>query len=269
MNMDAVPAETRVNPFGRPRFFPGGPEAVLIIHGFTGRTSEMVYLATELNNHGYTVSVPRLPGHGTNGRDFLQSDGDQWLRHAVDTYLDLRAEYERVYVVGLSMGGVIASIIAARFGPDAVALCAPALLLRRRNIVLTPLVGAFVARWRIPYEPDSDDPVEQELQREYYAYQWVRPASELYRLMRRARRELQRITAPTLTVISERDGMVPPKVADYVETHVGTSTVKRLHLTESDHIVVNDVDRETVAAEIRAWFATTRAPATTAGERIP
>jgi carboxylesterase len=264
MNLDRIPTHTTVNPFGRARFFPGGREAVMIIHGFTGRTSEMVFLATTLNTLGYTVSVPRLPGHGTNGRDFLQSNGHQWLRHVVDAYLDLRAAYERVYVVGLSMGGVLAALLAARFQPDAIALCAPALMVRRRNLFLTPLVGKLVPRWRIPYEPDSEEPVERELQMEYYAFQWVRPAAELYRLMKQAGRRLGDITAPVLTVVSEADETVPVGVADLIERRARQARTRRLVLVDSGHIIVDGVDRERVAAEIHGWFA-----ATSAGERTP
>lgn len=264
MNVNRIPGDTRVNPFGRDRFFPGGREVVLIIHGFTGRTSEMVYLATELNNHGYTVSVPRLPGHGTNGRDFLQSDGDQWLRRVTDAYLALRTDYDRVYVVGLSMGGVLAALLAARFEPDAVALCAPALLVRKWNLWLAPLIGRIVPRWRVPYEPESEDPVERELELEYYAFQWVRPAGELYRLIKKTRRRLPDITAPTLTVVSDADRTVPTKVTDLVERRTNAARTHRVHLVDSGHVVVDDVDRERVAAEIRAWFA-----ATSAGEHTP
>ncbi len=264
MKLQHIPSNTCVNPFGRERFFPGGREAVLIIHGFTGRTSEMVYLATELNNHGYTVSVPRLPGHGTNGRDFLQSDGEQWLRHVTDVFLQLRTDYERVYVVGLSMGGVLAALLASRFEPDAVALCAPALLVQKWNLWLAPFIGRVLPRWRVPYEPESTDPVERELEREYYAFQWVRPAGELYRLMRRARRRLPDITTPTLTIVSAADRTVPTKVADLVERRTNARRTHRVSLVESGHVVVNDVDRERVAAEIYEWFS-----ATSAGGRSP
>lgn len=264
MKVHHIPSDTRVNPFGRDRFFSGGREAVLVIHGFTGRTSEMVYLATELNNHGYTVWVPRLPGHGTNGRDFLQSDGDQWLRHVTDAFLQLRTDYERVYIVGLSMGGVLAALLAASFEPDALALCAPALRVRKWNLWLAPLLGRIIPRWRVPYEPDSEDPVERELELEYYAFQWVRPAGELYRLIRSARRRLPEITAPTLTIVSEADRTVPTAVTDLIERRTNARRTHRVHLVESGHVVVNDVDRGRVAEEIRAWFA-----ATSGRERSP
>ena len=263
MKLKKIPSETAVNPFGRARFFPGGSEAVLIIHGFTGRTSEMAFLAGRLNDQGYTVSVPRLPGHGTNGRDFLQTDRHQWLRHVIDSYLDLRAEYESVHVVGLSMGGVLAVLLASRFRPSSLTLCAPALLLRRRNMFLTPIVGRFVSHWRVSYEPDSEDPVERELQQEYYAYQWVRPASQLYALMKQARRKLPRVDAPTLTIISDADKMVPPSVADLIERRVATEHTRHLRLAESDHVLVNGVDREQVAEEIANWLSVTSAGART------
>ncbi|MFP4637409.1 MAG: alpha/beta hydrolase [Spirochaetaceae bacterium] len=260
MRLARIPRETTVNPYGRPLFFDGGEEAILILHGFTGRTGEMSYMATRLNERGYTVSVPRLPGHGTNGQDFLQSDADQWLRHTIDAYLELRRRYRRVYVAGLSMGGLLALLIASRFDPDGVALCAPALRVTRRSIVFSPVVGRFVTRWSTPYEPDAEDPLERELQLEYYAYEWVRPAGELYRLMRRARRAVRSVAAPTLTVVSAADELVPPEVADFVARRVPPTTrTHRVLLTESDHVIVNGTERERVAAEVASWFETTTA----------
>ncbi|MFO8065527.1 MAG: alpha/beta hydrolase [Spirochaetota bacterium] len=258
MKLAAIPSETRVNPYARARFFSGGKDAVLIIHGFTGKTSEMVFLATHLNTAGFTVAVPRLPGHGTNGKDFLQSNRHQWLRHVTDTYLDLRAEYERVYVVGLSMGGVLAALIAAQLKPDGIALCAPAILVSRRDMFLTPILAPCIARWKIPYEPDSEDPVERELQQEYYGFQWIRPAAQLYKLMKESRRRLRDITCPTLTIVSTEDTVVPTAVAAFIEKRVASRHTHHVELTQSDHVLVDGVERERVASEIRRWFSEVR-----------
>ena len=39
---------------------------ILLVHGFTGSPASMRPWAEYLNQRGYTVKVPLLPGHGTN-----------------------------------------------------------------------------------------------------------------------------------------------------------------------------------------------------------
>ena len=61
----------KINRFTKPHFFQGGDKAILLIHGYTGSPREMLWLGTQLHKAGYTVSIPRLPGHGTNKEDFI------------------------------------------------------------------------------------------------------------------------------------------------------------------------------------------------------
>ena len=122
MRLQNIPNTTMVKPVFLPQFYEGGSTAVLIIHGYTGAPFEMSYLAERLNKAGFTVSVPRLPGHGTNGRDFLESGWKDWLRACVDAYLNLKAYYKTVYITGLSMGGVLTILLAAKFKPEKIIL---------------------------------------------------------------------------------------------------------------------------------------------------
>lgn len=95
----------KINRFTKPHFLAGGEKAVLLIHGYTGSPREMLWLGTQLHKAGYTVSIPRLPGHGTNKEDFLATSWKDWLRRVYDEYLDLSEAYKTVYIGGLSMGG--------------------------------------------------------------------------------------------------------------------------------------------------------------------
>lgn len=74
----------------------GNDDAVLLIHGFTGSPFELKELAHRLNEGGYTVDVPRLPGHGTVIEDMLETRYQDWLRRVVDTYIDLKSRYRKV-----------------------------------------------------------------------------------------------------------------------------------------------------------------------------
>ena len=95
----------------------GGRKAVLGLHGFAGYPGELSLPSAVLHKAGYTVFVPRIPGHGTNGEDFNTTTHHDWIRRAVDAYEDLKAVYDQVYVMGHSMGGILALLLAQHYLP--------------------------------------------------------------------------------------------------------------------------------------------------------
>src|SRR3954447_4486711 len=92
----------------------GGPDAVLVVHGFTGSPQSMRPLAEAFAAAGFTVELPRLPGHGTSLEDMITTGWDDWSSAAEATYADLAARCSKVVVAGLSMGGTITTWLAAR-----------------------------------------------------------------------------------------------------------------------------------------------------------
>lgn len=254
MRMAGIPTDTTVVPSARRCLLPGGKTAVLLVHGYTGSVADMRFLGEYLNAAGLTVLMPRLPGHGTNGKDFLQCTANDWLRCVTDEYLELRSAYPRAYVAGLSMGGLLAVILAARFQPEKVALAAPAVTNTRRTIMLAPLLRHVIKRYWKGYDEEETEPDRIRLAREYWSWEWVAPAAELYRLQRMAKRALVHVGSDLLIVVSEKDRTVPLRAADMIEQRASRARTQRLTLTESDHLVVNDVERETVARAMSDWF---------------
>jgi carboxylesterase len=51
----------------------GGPTGVLLLHGFTDSPASVLPWAEFLAQAGYSISVPRLPGHGTDRRQMDQA----------------------------------------------------------------------------------------------------------------------------------------------------------------------------------------------------
>ena len=247
---------TAILPPGIPIRLAGGRDGVLLIHGYLGSPNELRMLADHLNRAGMTVLAPRLPGHATDRYDLRQTDWRHWLRAVTDAYLELDALCDCVYVAGLSMGAVLTTLLARRFKPQRIALCAPAFNMNRRWLPLTPLVAPFIDR--LPnrsYEVQSEDPHLAEMERRYWAYTWIRPAASLYRLKRMGRAALPHVSCPTLIIVSRNDTVVPVGVADYVRRRLGNVEQRLIVLEESGHVITDDVDREQVAAAILDWFS--------------
>ncbi len=237
----------------KPMYERRGPLGVLLIHGYTGSPHDMRYLGEQLVKHGFTVSIPRLPGHGTNHMDFLTTNHRDWLRRAIDAYIELRSDCEKVHVVGLSMGGLIAAIVAAKFDVEKLVLAAPAFLVSDRRIYLTPLLSLF--KEYLPKEEtvDYEEPTLKRLGEEYWNKNFTKPATSLLKLKKVATKSLNQINSKTLLILAQRDNLVPLEVKDLVEKNV-RGQVETVILEKSNHVVVNDVEKEYVAELIRKFL---------------
>ncbi len=245
---------------GTPKYYQGTEdEAVLVIHGYTGRPGEMDYLARALHKEGFTVSVPRLPGHGTSRQDLMRCTRKDWYRRVLDSYYDLASSNTRIHVAGLSMGGLLALKLASELPCESLALAAPAVLIRnKKSLALTPLMRLVMKEKQVrDFEFQHDplqDPENHYLESEYY--QWIIPGAlaELYLLQREVRACLGKVTAPVLVITSRKDRVVPPNAGAYLKKHLGSRQVKQLVYEHSSHVIVNDSERQRAAEDIIRWF---------------
>ena len=77
---------------------------IAICHGFTGSPLSVLPWAEHLAAQGFAVSVPLLPGHGTDWRQLALSDWHDWHGTFEAAYLELAARTDDCFVAGLSMG---------------------------------------------------------------------------------------------------------------------------------------------------------------------
>ena len=104
----------------------GNDCGVLLLHGFTGSPSHMRKLADGLAQKGYTVKSIVLPGHAATESDMAKADWQQWLQAAKEATLELMGRCKTVTVCGLSMGGVLALLVAEQMKVQAcVTISAP------------------------------------------------------------------------------------------------------------------------------------------------
>ncbi len=238
---------------------PGAREAILLLHGFTGNPAEMATLGKELAEAGYAVHAPRYPGHGTNREDFYATDAADWLRRAFDARLELGARFEKIHVVGHSMGGVIAAAIASAFPTGRLALLAPAFLLSIPHARLTTFFAPFrkeLRRNRLVSDVDRVDPVRAALHEEYWKDDLILPTAQLVAISRLARRNLVRVEAPTLIVAGSEDRAVPVRVCDFVKARLRRAPSVDVRVLEgADHHFPFDGWAGKTARLVADWMA--------------
>jgi len=255
MKLNKIPPETKISPLGMSRFRENGENAVLLIHGFTGLTYEFDYLLDRISAEGFTVSLPRLPGHGTNARDFHESRGGDWLRRVMDEYLLLKTKYKSVSICGLSMGGLLTLILAELFEPDKIVVMAPAISIRNRIVTLTPYLKFFIPFVKGSWNPEKEtDPGRKELGMEYWNRSDVARVADMIRLRKRALVNLSQVVCPTLTIVSEGDKTVAPDAVEIIEKGIKSSRKEHIILKDSPHVLVNGCEKEIVADHIIDWL---------------
>lgn len=134
-----------------------GPEdtdrACLLIHGFSGCPTEMFGLGKTLAAQSIRVYGMLVAGHSGDPEDLLLSGRKQWLASAEEGLAKL-ARYSQVFVIGLSMGGVLSLSLAERHSEriaGVVALSTPTRFTGGWQVRVVPVARYFM-KWFHPLQ---------------------------------------------------------------------------------------------------------------------
>ena len=81
---------------------------VYIIHGFTNTTYEVKELAIYLSKQGFYTRADNLPGHGTTPEDCNRCRYSDWIEFVEQGIAEMASQCDNIYVIGISMGSVLA-----------------------------------------------------------------------------------------------------------------------------------------------------------------
>ncbi|MGM0830264.1 MAG: alpha/beta hydrolase [Bacillota bacterium] len=97
----------------KPFFYRGGEKAVLLLHSFTSNTIDMKKLGKFLQKNNYSCYAPLYSGHGLTAEELLTYRPSDWWQDVLKGYQLLKDEgFEKIAVIGLSLGGVFALKVA-------------------------------------------------------------------------------------------------------------------------------------------------------------
>jgi carboxylesterase len=236
-----------------------GNRAVLLLHGFGDTPQTMGYLAAYIHAQGWSVRAPLLPGHGRTLTEFAASRSDEWIQLAREELAALCDRYDNVAIVGQSMGGSLATILAAESpNVQALALLAPYLSMPtrlRRAAGIHHLLGSVIPFLRGGGEHSIRDPGEV-VKNLAYGYTTPRLVFELRRVVDRARDAAPRIIVPVLVVQSRQDNRIPPDAAERAFALFGAKERQLMWTEGNGHIISVDYGRQTIFAAVADWLST-------------
>jgi carboxylesterase len=239
-----------IMPGAEPFFFEGNRIGVLLLHGFTGAPNEMRGLGGYLAERGLTVSGILIAGHGTTPEEMTRTTWRDWWGSARQGLRELQARCDKVFVMGLSMGGALTLHLAAHYTVAGIVLMGAPIFLHewRLRLINTPL------RRVLPYvkkgKGDIEDPTLRDQHVEYPVYPTACFAS-LLEFLAHLRGDLGEIEAPTLLIHARGDKGVPPENMPYIYGCIGSQDKAMMWVERGGHIVTEDWDRELVFE--RAW----------------
>jgi carboxylesterase len=237
-----------VLPGAEPYASDGDDTGVLVVHGYTGTPQSMRPWAEHLAAQGWTVRLPLLPGHGRTWQHLNTTRWQDWYAEIDSAFEELRSRCVRVFVTGLSMGGLLATKLALDQGPNVagMVLVNPIYLHDNRMLPALPVLNRFV-----PSFPGIASDIKKlggapELAYDRNPLRAMRSQTQLWV---QVRSELSEITQPVLLLHSRIDHVVPPASSRYFLDHISSTDVTEIWLENSYHVATLDNDAQLIHDE--------------------
>jgi carboxylesterase len=222
----------------------GGSTGVLLCHGFTGSPQSLRPWAEYLAAAGLSVSLPRLPGHGTTWQEMARTRWEDWYAEVDRAFDLLQAGCDELFVMGLSMGGCLALRLAERRGEAVrgLVLVNPSITADTRLFALAPLLKLFV-----PSLKGIASDIKNEKAAEVgYDRVPVKAAATLPGLWRLTQQHLTDLKQPILAYRSITDHVVGPASMKLLEQALPAEQLEVRELADSYHVATLDNDAEVI-----------------------
>jgi carboxylesterase len=233
-----------VMPGAEPWSYEGGPVGVLCLHGFTGNPNSMRGVALAFANAGYSVELPRLPGHGTSIDDMLDTTWHDWSAAAEDALQALMLRCEKVVVIGQSMGASLALWLGTMYSHIQGIVCInPATQAQPDNVL--DMVRGMIDEGTTVMAGIGSDIADPDAKETAYDGTPLVPLLTMQEALKDLELRYGQVTCPLLVMTSVNDHVVDPANSDYLAEHAG-GPVERVSLERSFHVATLDYDKELV-----------------------
>lgn len=223
------------------------PLGVLILHGFTSGRATVAGVGPRADALGLPWRLPQLRGHWTRAEDLVGVTYADMLADARAALAELRGEVERVIVVGLSVGGVLALNLAIEHPGEVESLVVLAPALRYANPLTN--VAALVARFVKTMPLDTANAFTDRTLAAGAGNYTSFPTQTFVTIVQAGRQIeglLPRVGAPLLAIGARRDRVVQPHCAQLVYQRAGSREKEIAWFERSGHELLLDCEGDAV-----------------------
>lgn len=216
--------------------------AVLVIHGFAGGTYDEEKLCNYLESKGYDVYSFTLPGH--DKMLFNKVKKEEWIK-SCEEHIEMliNYNYKRIYVIGHSMGGVLAAYLASKYKEiNKIVLAAPAFK------YLTFGENDFKFTTALINSPKLFKDYEKKEIISRFLHFPTSVIKEFMSLVKKSEKLPSKINIPTLLIQGNNDKIVPMGSSKYVYDNVKTNSKYLMILDGVNHDIfssdkIDDVNK--------------------------
>lgn len=203
-----------------------------------------------LHRQGYTCLGIRLAGHATRPEDMIRSRWTDWIASVEDGYNMLCGLTDDIFLIGLSMGGILSLLMSTRLKVKGViAMSTPSRLPSDYPIWLMEFLSPFLKFTRKSSEPPGSSWFDKAAYQDNVTYEKnpVRSAAELKKLILATRAVLPKVDVPVLLMHSRNERYILPDNLEVIyESLTNASDKTKLYITGSGHNLPRDASREQV-----------------------
>ncbi|MBP3919966.1 MAG: alpha/beta fold hydrolase [Bacilli bacterium] len=220
-------------------------KAILIIHGFAGGTYDEEYLAHRLELiKNFDVYTFTLAGHDGLFKSNMKEE--EWIK-CTDEMIEflIKNGYNTIYIIGHSMGGVIASIMVNKYKQiKKIVLVAAAFRYLSFKDDNFDFFGSLKKAKDVIHDYSSDEVVTRLLKMPLAALH------EFANLIGNNQTTLTSITIPTLIIQGNTDNMVPMDTAEYIYNNINSKIKEILVYDGVNHDVFRSDKKEQITNDI-------------------
>ena len=217
-------------------------KAVLIIHGFTGNLYDNEYLMNYLEYEPrLDVYAKTLPGHAQER--FQDCRYREWVNFVEDEIEHLiQNGYRKIYVIGHSMGGVLASIVATKY----------------KQVKKLVLVNAA-----FDYFNFKQNKLDLLKNKKFDKYKGILDKAfrtspifiiEFTKLVKKYRNVINNIKCDTLILQSTEDEIIPLETGEFVYNSISIEKKYLTYLNGCSHVVFRGNRKYEVSEYIRVFL---------------
>ena len=228
---------------------------VIFIHGLMGSPAQFSGLMDLAYGKGFSVVSLLLPGHGKSGFDFARTRLRSWEEY-LDKQLKHFSSYKKIYLIGHSLGGLLAVNATLKFEISGVVLISSPLKL---SLLQAEAIKKRVKLLFNSVEPDISQAYRQShsINKSYILSMpfWLRVLCQPFKLMKKTEQNLPMIRVPTLLIHSESDETASFKSSAMFDKLLLNSDHEIVLLKESWHAYFTKAEQEIIYTKISDFIS--------------
>ena len=234
---------------------PNSKIGIYIIHGFTSSTREVKDLAKYLGNNGFHAVANNLQGHGTNPEDCNRYKFTDWMQSVEQDFANLLTSNDSIFVIGLSMGSILAMHIASLFPINGAIFASSAINFQHKfqANILVPLLHK-IYKYR-PKKFSYPKNIRNDIKFMGYDVWPMSALNEFRKLTVHVKKELNKIQCPTLFIHSNIDLLSQKENVNFIANNISSKHKDFFWVNNIGHnLFIQSQDQNNIFLKIQSFI---------------